>query len=577
MSLNTQDFTQLLGTFSGSPSPVHPFASMVLYTPMSIGAGGICNTFEDFAAVQQFEDASALIVNNFEGSYKRGISLVMVMPANQRGGMQNTRITAGWDTEVCLLRHIMCRSGSNENTGLVLTFICIGVITNGFIENSPPRKRGDEMIGAADPGDNGNGRSEDKKRGGRRETLKPAHRVRAAWEQSRLHAQTRNEESAKASALSAEQCRLHVLEQRLRPRQQVKRSTKDGGTKKCAKLSSRWAQRRDVFWRFLDINIVLRQHLSAINAGQQARAARVNKVWSRTGSNQSQTVKGMVDVEVQCSRSEFKVSYVLDSFARMKTQTRRLRLKGRLKDPQDPAPNTSLKPKSNQPHAMRQRDTARPVTTEVGRQETSWPKENAKASVLSVRGLGTFPASRGFGQGNTEERRNVERCRGGGRREEIEIYVFWGFLDEHDVDIVFRQHQSAQQGLTRSGPGLLSLPRRLCLPGSGESSQRTLNEPFAPCGSALREASVDKEGCVVAMSRDSTSIRSQSSDTVLVSRQGLYSRVRHHASTGDLEPGRHLMASPPRFVRVVCRAKQHKECWTVCSVEGTSWWKPRVA
>jgi len=98
----------------------------------------------------------AWIANNFEGTYKRGVSLALAISMGNLNGAVSSNVYRARDTPWYPLGH-----------GLVLMYICIGLTANSAVlyllkKENARRDRGerDEVIGSDLEGleDNGNGR-----------------------------------------------------------------------------------------------------------------------------------------------------------------------------------------------------------------------------------------------------------------------------------------------------------------------------------------------------------------------------------------------------------------------------------
>ncbi|KAF7356491.1 MFS domain-containing protein [Mycena venus] len=96
----------------------------------------------------------AWVANNFEGSYKRGVSLAMAISIGNLNGAVSSNVYRARDQPWYPLGH-----------GLVLMYICIGIIANATFlyllkKENARRDRGerDELIGQMLGEDNGNGR-----------------------------------------------------------------------------------------------------------------------------------------------------------------------------------------------------------------------------------------------------------------------------------------------------------------------------------------------------------------------------------------------------------------------------------
>ncbi|KAF7356464.1 MFS domain-containing protein [Mycena venus] len=94
------------------------------------------------------------IANNFEGTYKRGVTLALAISMGNLNGAVSSNVYRARDTPWYTLGH-----------GLVLMYICIGIIANSVFlyllkKENARRDRGerDEVIGSEELEDNGNGR-----------------------------------------------------------------------------------------------------------------------------------------------------------------------------------------------------------------------------------------------------------------------------------------------------------------------------------------------------------------------------------------------------------------------------------
>ncbi|KAJ7504259.1 MFS general substrate transporter [Mycena galericulata] len=96
----------------------------------------------------------AWVANNFEGTYKRGVSLAMAISMGNLNGAVSSNVYRARDRPWYPLGH-----------GLVLMYICIGIVANSLFlyllkRENARRDRGerDEVIGSKALEDNGNGR-----------------------------------------------------------------------------------------------------------------------------------------------------------------------------------------------------------------------------------------------------------------------------------------------------------------------------------------------------------------------------------------------------------------------------------
>ncbi|KAJ7759162.1 MFS general substrate transporter [Mycena metata] len=94
------------------------------------------------------------IANNFEGTYKRGVTLALAISMGNLNGAVSSNVYRARDQPWYRLGH-----------GLVLMYICIGIIANSIFlyllkKENARRDRGerDEVIGSEELEDNGNGR-----------------------------------------------------------------------------------------------------------------------------------------------------------------------------------------------------------------------------------------------------------------------------------------------------------------------------------------------------------------------------------------------------------------------------------